>query len=353
LRRGRALAALALAAALLPRAAAGRPFGLGPAGEAFSPAGGFHLDARVETEDPNEAAPKAAVETPAPAAATAPPKLFDSKTLIFTASVLVAVPLLGYFAWWNTGHTGTFQFADEGWFGQTTYAGGADKASHITFSYMFTLGFQSAYRSLGKTPGQARALAFGLTVVSGLLVEIGDGLSRYGFAWEDEAANVLGASLATVVDAYGLKDTIGLRFGLVPNSIPPPCCRYYGYGKDYSDEIYAADLKLAGLLPRIGSPPGPARFFLVGVTFSSKGYRHSPPWYRQRQLGVEIGLSIPEVLRAVGVRESTWWGKALLVAFTYFRVPYTAFGWQIDLNSGRWYGPNTGGSYDPGYIIYE
>ena len=352
MRQGRALAALALCAALHPGEAAARPFGLGPASEAFGPRERFRLDAGVAPEDP----PKEPLKDPAgsaPASAPAPPKLFDTKTTLFSAGVLVAVPILGYFAWWNTGHTGTFQIAHEGWFEEETYAGGADKASHIFFSYLATLGFQSAYRSFGKTPAQARALAFGLAVVSGFLVEIGDGFSRYQFSWQDATANVIGASVATLLDAFSLKDTFGLRFGLVPNSIPPPCCRYYGYGKDYSDEIYTADLKLAGLLPRVGAKPGLARYLLVGMTYSSKGYRHSPPWYRQRQLGFEIGLSIPEVLRAVGVRDDTWWGKALLVAFTYFRVPYTAFGWQVDLNTGRWYGPNTGGTYDPGYINYD
>ncbi|HQR68767.1 MAG TPA: DUF2279 domain-containing protein, partial [Thermoanaerobaculia bacterium] len=329
------------------------PFGLGPAGEAFGPRDRFRLDAAVvavAAEDP----PKEVRDDPPsrPPPPPAPPKLFDTKTTLFTAGVVVATPLAGYFAWWKDDWTGHFRVTDEGWFGEETYTGGADKASHITFSYMFTLAFQSTYRALGKSPAEARGLAFGLTVLSGLLIEVGDGFSRYGFSWQDLAADTIGAGVATLVDAFGLKDTVGLRFGWVSNSIPPPCCRYYGFGSDYSGEIYAADLKLAGLLPRMGTPPGPARFFLVGVTYGSKGYRHSPPWYRQRQLGVEIGLSIPEVLRAVGVKETTWWGKTLLTFFTYFRVPYTAFGWQVDLNSGRWYGPNAGGSYDPGYILY-
>ena len=31
------------------------------------------------------------------------------------------------------------------------------------------------------------------------------------------------------------------------STIPPPCCRYGGYGTDYAKEIYTLDLKLAGL----------------------------------------------------------------------------------------------------------
>ena len=52
--------------------------------------------------------------------------------------------------------------------------------------------------------------------------------------------------------------------------IPDACCRYGGYGDDYSKEIYSLDLKLAGLLPRIGAKPGPARFLLLSGTYGRR-----------------------------------------------------------------------------------
>lgn len=342
------LTAAVVVAALLPRLAIARPFRLGPAHGLFALPAGFHLEAGVEPDDPPTPTLIRA-EAPLPA----PQKVFDTKTTLFSAGVLVATPVLGYFSWWRNDWDGHFKFTNEGWFGEETYAGGADKASHVFFSYAMTLAFQTAYRSYGKTPAESRSLAFGLTVLSGLLIEAGDGMTRYGFSWEDAAANAIGAGIATLVDAYRLKDAFGLRFGWVPNSIPPGCCRYAGFGSDYSGEIYTADLKLAGFLPRMGVSPGVFRFLLIGMTYSSKGYRHSPPWYRQRQLGIEIGLALPPVLRILGVSDTTWWGKTLLVFLEYFRVPYTAFGWQYDLNQGHWYGPNTGGTYDPGYILYD
>jgi len=349
----RRLLPLLLAAAAAARPAGATGFGLGPPAAAFSEESRrFDLteeNAAAHAPTATEKPPGAAGPKPAPPA----PKLFDRKTTLFTAGVLVLMPVVGYLTWWHDDTNGKFHTVDEGWFGEETYTGGADKASHITFAYMVTLGFQSAYRALGKTPAQSRALAFGLTTAAGLIEEVGDGFSKYGFSWQDVAANTLGAGLATAVDAYGLRDTVVLRFGNVPNTIPPPCCRYPGFGGDYSNQIYTADLLMSGFLPRVGAKPGIARFFLAGMTYSSKGYRHSPPENRQRQLGFEIGLNLPEILRAVGVRDTTWWGKALLVLFKYYRVPYTAFGWQVDLNTGTWYGPNTGGSYDPGYVIYD
>src|SRR5664280_1084892 len=232
-----------------------------------------------------------------------PPRLFDTKTKIVTASVVLGAPVVGYFAWWRTSSRSSFEFANERWSQRDTYAGGADKASHIFLGYISTLTLQGIYRSLGKTPAEARGLALGVTVVTGLLIEAGDGFSQYGFSWEDETANAIGALLGTGIDAWGLHDTVGLRFGRVKTLIPDACCRYGGYGDDYSKEVYSADLKLSGFLPRLGLEPGPARFLLLSMTYGSKGYRYSAAPVRERNVGVEIGLNLREVLLAAGAAE--------------------------------------------------
>jgi predicted lipoprotein DUF2279 len=339
--RLRAAALAAFSCALSGRLSAA-VLGFDRPADAFQPApDGFHL---VEEPPP----PTAAAEIPPPA-----PRLFDRKTSLATAAVLVGTPIVGYFAWWSSSTRSSFEFANERWFQRDTYAGGADKASHVFLGYISTIALQNIYRSLDKTPAQARGLALGVMVVSGALIEIGDGFSQYGFSWEDITANAVGAALATGLDAWGLKDTVGLRFGYVKALVPDACCRYGGYGGDYSKEIYSADLKLAGFLPRLGARPGPARYFLLSVTYGTKGYRYSAELLRQRNLGVELGLNVREALLAVGVPEQKWWGKVLLAIGTYFRFPYTSFGWHYDLNHGKWSGPDTGDHFDPGSIIYD
>ena len=326
--------------------ASGAVLGFERPGDAFSPAPGFHF------ADGSATAPAAAGDQ-ATAAPLPPPRLFDTKTKIVTASVVLGAPVVGYFAWWRTSSHSNFEFANERWFQRDTYAGGADKASHIFVGYATTLALQGAYRALGKTPAEARGLALGVMALTGALIEIGDGYSQYGFSWEDITANAVGSLLATGLDAWGLKDTVGLRFGYVKALIPDACCRYGGYGDDYSKEIYSADLKLAGLLPRLGVKSGPARFLLLSMTYGSKGYRYSAEPVRERNVGVEIGLNLREVLLAAGVPEKKWWGKAMLALGTYFRFPYTSFGWHYDLNHGTWRGPDTGDRFDPGSIIYD
>jgi hypothetical protein len=88
--------------------------------------------------------------------------------------------------------------------------------------------------------------------------------------------------------------------------------------------------------------PGPARFLLLSVTYGTKGYHYVPVGERERNLGLEFGLNVPEAMRALGVPEDPWWGKVLYTTFRFIRIPYTAWGWRYDLNHHRWHGPDTG-----------
>ena len=341
-RRAAALAAFPL---VLSSRLSAAVLGFDRPADAFQPApDGFRL-----VEDPPQHAEPPAVEAPVPPRA----RLFDRKTVLTTAGVLVGAQIVGYVAWWHTSSRSSFEVANERWFQRDTYAGGADKASHVFLGYISTVAFQNIYRSLGRTPAQARGLALSVNILMDTLIELGDGFSKYGFSWEDIATGAIGTVLATGLDAWSLKDTVGLRFGYVKARIPDACCRYGGYGDDYSKEIYSADLKLAGFLPRLGVRPGPARFLLLSVTYGSKGYRYSDAPLRQRNVGLEVGLNLREALLAVGVPERKWWGKVLLAIGTYIRVPYTSFGWHYDLNHGKWNGPDTGDKFDPGSIIYD
>jgi hypothetical protein len=263
------------------------------------------------------------------------------------------VPAIGWFTWWAPEKKTTFHLEREGWFGRTDYSGGADKASHFVMSAALEDGAESIYRALGKDERQARVLGVALVALGGLVIETGDGFTQYGASLEDAAVNVLGALTAAELKRTGLDDTIGFRFGLVKSRIPDPCCRANAYGADYTKWVHSADVKLKGLLPRIGVEPGLARFLFVSLTYGTKGYRYSPVDVRERNVGIDLGLNVEEVLRAAGVPSGKLWGKALLAFARYYRLPWTAFGWRYDLNSGKWHGPDTGDVFDPGAIIYD
>jgi hypothetical protein len=289
-----------------------------------------------------------------PATAAAPRRpLLSGRTLALTLGVFAAVPVVGELVWWRGNERGAFHFENEGWFGRATYAGGADKASHFVYGYFASRELTRWYRRFGNSAPSSRALAVAVTTLGGALVELGDGFTKvYGYSWQDVASNFAGALAAAGIDAAGIDDVVGFRYGFVSADIPPPCCRAFGFGHDYSEDVYSADVKLEGVLRRAGVRPGIGRFFLVSLTYGTKGYRFSPVDVRERNVGVDLGLNVPEILLAIGVPPSKWWGDVLLTLARYIRIPYTAVGYQYDLNHRRWHGPSTGDRFDPGRVIY-
>lgn len=239
-----------------------------------------------------------------------------------------------------------FHVTHEGWFGRDTYVGGADKASHFVSYYAVTRIMNEYNLAFGASRDQAPLLAAGVSVLAGLATEIGDGTNRYGFSWEDLTMDTLGAAAGLAVLHFRVADLIGFRYGLVPY----PETDQFGLGKDYSAEIYAADLKIAGLGHRMHFNPGPARFLLLSTTYGTKGYPYSPPEVRQRQVGIELGVNFGEVLTVLGVPRQKWWGVVLYTLFDIIRIPYTAWGFRYDLNGKTWYGPDTGDSFPGGHL---
>jgi hypothetical protein len=235
-----------------------------------------------------------------------------------------------------------FHFTDEGFFASWTYAGGADKASHAIVSENVAGLLYDAYVLNGLASEQAFALALATTVVAGALVEIGDALTPYGFSAQDLTADTVGALAGSLIRHGGLEDTIGFQIGKIPTTLPPAVTagHFEGLGFDYSNEMYTTSLKLDGLFRRLDALPGPARYLLVSFAFLTKGFGYAPPIpSRYQEVGFEVGLNFPAILRGVGVDDSTWWGDLLLRTFDFLRIPYTQVGTYYNLKNHRWYGP--------------
>lgn len=240
---------------------------------------------------------------------------------------------------------GEFRVEDEGWFGEDTYAGGADKASHFVSFELLARELGDLYRLMGIAPAPSYALGAGVSLLSGLIVELGDGTNQYGFSWGDLAMDGAGVASAWLLSTFELHDLFGFRFGLVPGPVPPKATS--GKGRDYSHEIYTGDLKLAGVIDRLGfhdGPFDPLRYLLVSVTYGTKGYPDAAKDDRERQVGVEIGINFGAILDALAVRRGTWLGFASHIAADDFRIPYTAGGFRWDANHDEWRGPDTGNS---------
>ena len=281
---------------------------------------------------------------PLPPGGIPPRPLFDTRTTLASGGVLFFAGVYALSSPISYGFE-DFHFHSEHWFGPNTYGGGADKVSHFIVSASLARELALLYDGFGHTREQSIALGFGVAAFTGLMVELGDGLGPYGFSWEDLTMDVLGSATGPFLTAHGLNDVVGLRVGKVPTTVPASEDNAY-LGSSYSTEIYSADLKISGLARRLQFDPGPARFLLTSVTYSTKGYGYVPPIPdRQRLVGLELGLNLPEILSAAGVPATTWWESLLYKSLNFFRIPYTSFGWRYDLNHNKWHGPDTGDKY--------
>jgi hypothetical protein len=234
----------------------------------------------------------------------------------------------------------SFHVTHEGFFDRDTYAGGADKVSHFVDYHFVSKELATFYQVLGYQRGQSILMGAAVSSVAGLVTELGDGTSFFGFSYEDLLMDFGGAWTAALIAATRTEDLFGFRRGFIPNGDSGSgCCARSGKGRDYSNEIYTADLKLAGVARRSGLALGPLRYLMVSVTYGTSGYPNAPADRQQRLVGFELGLNLEEILNDLGVRRNTWWGYALHVVLDNMRVPFTSIGARYDLNHGTWRGP--------------
>jgi Predicted periplasmic lipoprotein (DUF2279) len=220
-----------------------------------------------------------------------------------------------------------FHVTREGFFGPNTLDGGADKAAHFSDYFVISKEFAYIFGKLGFSESSALLLGLGTAMVGGALNEVGDGFSQPGFSYEDIVMDWLGAGTATLLLATRMDDLLGVRTSHLDG---------------YPHDVFSADLKLSGLARRFNLNIGPFRYLLLSVTYGTKGYPDGPLAERQRQVGVEIGLNLEQILTDLGVTRDTWWGYVLHFAGDNARWPFTAVGFRFDLNHSKWHGPNGG-----------
>ena len=362
------VALVAAVAATAPAAADDFGSGFGPAASfpwTSSPPSGFRLaDASLLSQDGEPSGPRHfRLDSPlAPGSAfvpAAPPRwnvelapvastpVRPDKSWLVAGSFSAVFLGLEYLAFWASAEVADeFQWANEGWFDPDTYTGGADKGSHLVGGYIAGRVLESALLWGGTRPGKAQFLSAAMIVATGTLIEVGDAYHGFGFSWQDALITAAGGVAGSVLAHHKLDDTITMRLGKVGIDEPNDSSLVIADPNHYSGEVYTLDLRLAGLLPRLGKSPGAARFFLASLTYGSKGYPWVEEGYRQRRVGLEVALDTYEIGLALGIRPDSWWGGPTLAFLRYFRLPFTGIGFQYELNSRKFMGPNSFYSYD-------
>ncbi len=257
-------------------------------------------------------------------------------------AILIGVPALGHAGWrdwdrrqklvatntaavglisawglasWDYGEYG-FQARSEGWFGENTNHGGADKLGHFYSGYALGQGLSGLYRSFGYSGRDAAA--YGALSSWGLLayMELGDAFSRFGLSYEDVIMNTAGATASYVLDRNPvLSRTLDLRVEYLPKD---PQADVF---TDYDSLKFLAAVKLEGIraLPR-----GPWDWLEVHVGYYTRNYGVAG-YVPQRYLYAGIGLNVSRLFRRHGYKRTA---KVL----EYVQVPYTAIEARRGLN---------------------
>lgn len=248
---------------------------------------------------PEEAPSTAPVDAAATADAT-------RKVVLLNAGVAAFITAWGATNWeygeraWHT--------EDEGWFGQDTDEGGADKAGHLYTGYVLARSLTGAFRHFGYDHHHAARVGALSSLAAMTFMEVGDGYSPYGYSWEDTAMNVAGAGLGWLLaENPSLDRKLALR-------------GEYRFHADHTGDLltdyerwrYYAALKLDGF----EAMPEPLRWLEIHAGFFSRGYGDNLPGNERRETFVGVGLSLTKLARELG------WGRTS-VFLDYFQPDNT------------------------------
>ncbi len=221
-----------------------------------------------------------------------------------------------------------FHFADEGFFGEDTFNGGMDKLGHAFGTYLLTDIFTDAIRNNADDPQWAELTAVGLAMGVMTTVEILDGYSGHGFAWQDMVMNSLGAGFSYVRNTVpGMRDKIDFRLEYLPSGSDDDNFKPHS---DYAGQKYVLALTLAGFENLEESP---LRFFELQTGYYARGFtlqEQNEGEERRRELYVGVGVNMGELLFGWPSVRDTRIGRAGRRSLDYIQVPYSYAAYPYD-----------------------
>jgi hypothetical protein len=249
------------------------------------------------------------------------------RTTAITAGSALAIGLYGMNNWWQDGFTGRFRTIDEGWFGENTYSGGADKLGHVFMNYVSTRLMARAFEWAGNESDRALQLGAWFTLGTFAAVEVVDGYSKqWRFSREDAVMNVVGTGIALLLEKYpALDDALDLRLLYWPSR---DGTRDYDPVGDYSGQTYLAVLKASGV-PGLRTYPL-LRYVEFAAGYGTRGYSATLPGVagrRARNLYIGISLNLSELLGQTVFKHSSTQNpvrRATDTLLEFIQVPGTA-----------------------------
>lgn len=270
-------------------------------------------------------------EVPAMQLATASPTTAavegaDARSLLLVNTAVVGAGVAGVAAygltkWWDEGFTGSFHSVDEGWFGQDTRYGGADKAGHAYSAYVGVRLVSALLQSYGNDPEAAARIAFWATLGTMTAVEVADGFSKqYAFNYQDAVMNAVGAGFAWWLERNPELDEL-LDFRLYYRK-SSESSSWDAFG-DYSGQRYLLVAKASGV-PQLRDIPI-VRYLELAVGYGTQGYDGPPGTVPSRNVYAGLQLNVSAILSDTVFRDGRWpeARRAFEVALDFWQVPYT------------------------------
>jgi hypothetical protein len=192
--------------------------------------------------------------------------------------------------WWQDGFTGTLRTHHEGWFGQDTNDGGADKLGHTYATYVGTRLLARSLEWAGNDKDKALALAGIATFGAFTAVEIADGFTtKWKFSYEDVIMNAAGIGLAIAMEKHPDLDRL-VDFRLLYQPSDEPRNNYFDPFGDYSGQTYLLVFKASGIDSLRHHPL--LRYVELAVGYGTRGYGAPPDVGGDPSRNIYAGISI-------------------------------------------------------------
>jgi hypothetical protein len=179
-----------------------------------------------------------------------------------------------YIIWWKDDKR-PFTFKSGSWFSNSD--NGIDKLGHFYTSYAFYKIQKNIFLWGGYTPETSRMLSGSLTLLMALIIEFGDGFSRYGFDYKDFSFNAAGLAYGILQDEVSFLRNINFKWSYYPSTgfaFPPK------FSDHYEGHIYWLTLNVNGILGD----------FWPEYIQPAVGYSISKDLQREYILGLDLNL---------------------------------------------------------------
>lgn len=238
---------------------------------------------------------------------------FTPTQKLTATNILLTSAVLGWgFSQWGYGEE-SYHTDNEGWFEKTTNNGGSDKLGHIYTNYVATRALAPLYESWGYEKQEAGLYAsFTSLMISGLLIEVGDGYSSHGFSSKDFLSDAMGVGAGYLLYMNpSLAKKVDLRVEYNPfistdNSTD--------ISTDYERMKHLVTIKANGFKAFEDTP---LSYLELHLGYYSRNFNHNhlPIAGRDRNIYIGLGVNLSKLLNPTMGNYSK--------LFNYIQIPHT------------------------------